>query len=47
VAGRRRAGWAPRPRPGPAGTREFDAYVESLRARADIEIRQGNLEKKP
>ena len=30
-----------------AGARELDAYVESLRARADIEIRQGNLEKKP
>ena len=30
-----------------AGARQFDAYVDSLRARADIEIRQGNLEKKP
>jgi peptidyl-prolyl cis-trans isomerase D len=30
-----------------AGTRQLDAYVASLRARADIEIRQGSLEKKP
>jgi peptidyl-prolyl cis-trans isomerase D len=30
-----------------AGARQLDAYVASLRARADIEIRQGNLEKKP
>jgi peptidyl-prolyl cis-trans isomerase D len=30
-----------------AGARELDAYVASLRERADIEIRQGNLEKKP
>lgn len=30
-----------------AGARQLDAYVDSLRARADIEIRQGNLEKKP
>lgn len=30
-----------------AGARQLDAYVDSLRERADIEIRQGNLEKKP
>lgn len=30
-----------------AGAGQLDAYVASLRARADIEIRQGNLEKKP
>ncbi|HSG75978.1 MAG TPA: SurA N-terminal domain-containing protein [Burkholderiales bacterium] len=30
-----------------AGARQLDAFVESLRARADIEIRQRNLEKKP
>jgi hypothetical protein len=30
-----------------AGARQLDAYVESLRTRADIEIRQDNLEKKP
>jgi peptidyl-prolyl cis-trans isomerase D len=30
-----------------AGARQLGAYVDSLRARADIEIRQGNLEKKP
>ena len=30
-----------------AGARQLDAYVASLRERADIEVRQGNLEKKP
>jgi len=30
-----------------AGGRQLDAFVASLRARADVEIRQGNLEKKP
>jgi peptidyl-prolyl cis-trans isomerase D len=30
-----------------AGALQLDAYVASLRARADIEVRQGNLEKKP
>jgi peptidyl-prolyl cis-trans isomerase D len=30
-----------------AGAGQLDAYVASLRARADIEVRQGNLEKKP
>jgi peptidyl-prolyl cis-trans isomerase D len=30
-----------------AGARQLDAYVASLRARADIEMRQGSLEKKP
>lgn len=30
-----------------AGGRQLDAFVASLRSRADVEIRQGNLEKKP
>ncbi len=30
-----------------AGARQLDAYVASLRERADIEIRQGNLERRP
>ena len=30
-----------------AGARQLDAFVASLRERADIEIRQGSLEKKP
>ena len=30
-----------------AGAHQLEAYVGSLRARADIEVRRGNLEKKP
>ena len=30
-----------------AGAHQLDAYVDSLRARADIEVRKGSLEKKP
>jgi hypothetical protein len=30
-----------------AGARQMEAYVASLRAQADIEIRTANLEKKP
>jgi peptidyl-prolyl cis-trans isomerase D len=30
-----------------AGARQFEAYVDSLRAQAEIELRTANLEKKP